>query len=735
MTVVSAVSGVYNQKLNKSQNASLHVDNMVLYTAGAGLNFIIHIINRILKDDEPGFFTGYGNPAAFMVIMSNVFIGLIITAVYKCKHDLFTSKERSLTLIDANAIIKCFATAVATGLLLYLSPILFGTQLSFLTLPGTFVVFASTWLYMEATPPNDPNNEKAAPPSASLMNAASSRLPKLHLTQKVSTILWSIFTITLINTLWISSGHLPDQRDLASSGGSTQTGLYRNSVIESPFKNTLAFVRFNNANVDPRVKDMKPYESFFHTMHHSIPNKDDTLNLDFNNLTRDNFHSPFQTYSAVSDTMQQILDSPTDAPASQIQGLLYFHFDAWIDPLAFSKEDLSKIWILDGAEPPYLCTKKTEDFKDWWGWDNKHHEVIQKVQHKLLNMQHPPSKPGKKIPEDDITAEDHSSEPKSKLKRSSSPSPPSSPVGSGPLNYVFDPDEFCVGWSDIYYIPRRFFADFILLSAVFSSEQAFHENAIPTIIHIIDQTRRPVVPASAASSALQKAFPKHPKKGKGRKGKGKGAKPSSDPTKEKQDKAAAEEKLTPAPWLSAVSKIGDCWGSCCTDSAPIEAVLWSRCGHRIDFRDRDVVRAHFARVSQEAKVLGTTMGRFVPGAEWGKGLAHRIEGGGAASIGEETQMSEGQTPEEITLKGDKGVNGGRRKKWFSGVRGKMEGWLGRWRGEAKRKNSESEERRKKGKVAGKKGEKGKGKGKGKGRKKGKAKGEKGQKAEKKEKQE
>ena len=81
---LSASSGVYNQALLKTDDSSLHADNMVLYAAGATLNFFCHIVIRILKADEPGFFSGYNSFGAIMVIVSNVFIGLAITAVYKC---------------------------------------------------------------------------------------------------------------------------------------------------------------------------------------------------------------------------------------------------------------------------------------------------------------------------------------------------------------------------------------------------------------------------------------------------------------------------------------------------------------------------------------------------------------------------------------------------------------------------------------------------------------------------
>jgi len=45
---------------------------------------------------------------------------------------------------------------VATGILLYVSPILFGTKLGFLVVPGTVVVFVASWLYMDNPPPKNP---------------------------------------------------------------------------------------------------------------------------------------------------------------------------------------------------------------------------------------------------------------------------------------------------------------------------------------------------------------------------------------------------------------------------------------------------------------------------------------------------------------------------------------------------------------------------------------------------
>jgi hypothetical protein len=139
--------------------AAMHVQNMILYFSGVIVNLILHLPLRIFKNSEPEFFAGYTSLASFLVIIGNVFFGLTITAVYKCKsHSCRSWPYRPLIVLvpaDADAVIKCLATAVSTGILLYMAPILFGTQMSPLVMPGGMVVFVSSWLYMEAALPKE----------------------------------------------------------------------------------------------------------------------------------------------------------------------------------------------------------------------------------------------------------------------------------------------------------------------------------------------------------------------------------------------------------------------------------------------------------------------------------------------------------------------------------------------------------------------------------------------------
>lgn len=92
-TFVAAIAGVFNQHLLKTQSATLHAQNMVLYSFGMVTNTVIHLTIKIFKPEEPGFFEGYGNIGALLVIVSSVLNGLIITAIYKCEWCLLSALE------------------------------------------------------------------------------------------------------------------------------------------------------------------------------------------------------------------------------------------------------------------------------------------------------------------------------------------------------------------------------------------------------------------------------------------------------------------------------------------------------------------------------------------------------------------------------------------------------------------------------------------------------------------
>ncbi|KAK1585160.1 UDP-galactose transporter [Colletotrichum navitas] len=493
---LSASSGVYNQALLKTDDSSLHADNMILYGAGASMNLLCHVVIRTLKADEPGFFEGYNSFGAIMVIVSNVFIGLAITAVYKY----------------ADAVIKCFATAVATGILLYVSPVLFGTKLSFLVLPGTVVVFVASWLYMDNPPPKDPNPPANEPQRLSLFGkmAAVARM-----FNKIFLAVATFVTVLIVAFLTMSEARMPE---FAKEGGSASSASVSSgakpvtgseSTVESPFKNTMAMIRWNSAHPE-RIPLLQKYEPFFHTVHISMPNMFKDEDPEFHNLTHDQFPGTFTVYKQVSRTMKLILDTQPE-----IDGLMYYHFDAWVDPLGWTGMNPFNIHfpaVLDTAPPShggpeYMCLTEIKGY-NWWGWGQDFHRTAMAA---------------------------------------------ASVVDNFGLEYKIRRDEFCVGWSDIYYIPRRFFADYIFLSEIFAGFGVFHEVAIPTIVHIIDQSRRR------------------------------------------------------NPYVSIVERISDCWGNCCSSDPKIRDVLGARCGHRLNYLEEGPINAFYGKLDTQASLLGQTL--------------------------------------------------------------------------------------------------------------------------------
>ncbi|OLN96061.1 CMP-sialic acid transporter 2 [Colletotrichum chlorophyti] len=493
---LSASSGVYNQALLKTDDSSLHADNMILYAAGATFNLLCHVVIKTLKADEPGFFVGYNSFGAIMVIVSNVFIGLAITAVYKY----------------ADAVIKCFATAVATGILLYVSPILFGTSLSFLVLPGTVVVFVASWLYMDNPPPKDTNAPQTnEPQKLSLFGKLAAVARKFN---KVFLAVATFLTVLIVAFLTMSEAKMPDfAKDGASPAPSNSSGpkpvTGYESKVESPFKNTMAMIRWNSARAE-RIPTLEKYKPFFHTLHISMPNMFKEEAPEFHNLTHDQFPGTFTVYKQVSHTMKLILDTEPE-----IDGLMYYHFDAWIDPLAWTGMNPYNIHfpaILDTAPPShggpqYMCLTDTKNY-NWWGWGQDFHRTAMAAAAVVDNFD---------------------------------------------LDYTVKRDEWCVGWSDIYYIPRRFFADFIFLSEVFAGFGVFHEVAIPTIVHIIDQSRRR------------------------------------------------------NPYRPIIDHISDCWGNCCSSNPKVRDVLGTRCGHRLNYLDEAPTKAFYDKLDAEATLLGQTL--------------------------------------------------------------------------------------------------------------------------------
>jgi hypothetical protein len=287
-------------------------------------------------------------------------------------------------------------------------------------------------------------------------------------------------------------------------------------LLESPFKNSLAVVRWNSEHPE-RFPLVEKYAPFFHDLHFSMPNylKGEDVPEDYHNLTHDSATDSPHIYVDLAKTMKLLLNAPEGSPEAEIEGLLYFHFDAWIDPMGYVGEDFSKIWIPDIPDipdedgkpggPRFECMEHREKYP-WWGFvETDFHEQAMAAA-RLIALHE-----GK---------------------------------------YVVNTKEWCVGWTDIYYVPKQYFADYIFLSSIFGALHVFHEVAVPTIIHIIDQSRRT------------------------------------------------------HPLLSILQRFGECWGSCCAKNPDAHDILFNRCGHRLDYLNETVVNVHYDRLDNEAGMIG-----------------------------------------------------------------------------------------------------------------------------------
>ncbi|KID96988.1 UDP-galactose transporter, partial [Metarhizium majus ARSEF 297] len=466
---LSAVSGVVNQGLLQASNASLHASNIILYGSGAWSNLLCHVLMRSTKSDEPGFFEGILLLASLAPLNPN-------------------------DEADANAIVKCLATAIATAILIFLSPIFFGTTFNLLIVPGSIVVFGASWLYaMNPTPTPNKNGSHAS-------NSQHRPWTSLLKLRKFYLVLYAI--AQLISLAMIAA--------MSISGFSASDAVGRKNgtvaAVTSPFEKTLAFVRWNGEHPE-RIPHVMKYKPFFHTMHISMP--DETApgqGLNQTSLTEDVAKITFTIYRQVALTLQVILDTQPD-----ITGLFYFHFDTWIDPLAWSDMNLENFYfpfLTDKTKGPFTICMNDTAKQDWWGWEKNIHQKAMEAA---------------------------SAAKSSALTR----------------NYTINDREWCLGWSDIYYIPRRFFGDFIRLSEVFSNPEfdVFHEVAIPTIVNIIDNS------------------------------------------------------LRESPHIPVVNHISDCWGDCCSSNPSVDDVLRYPCGHRLDYLNKPVTEAFYAKLASEASLL------------------------------------------------------------------------------------------------------------------------------------
>lgn len=197
---ITSITSVWNENILKTNSASLHVQNMVLYAFGTGLNFMAFLCTHLVVESNittaattnsnsnsnsswanVGFFEGY-TLGAVGVVFANSIIGIVVTAVYKY----------------ADAIIKTFGSATATCILLFINFAFFNNTPTLVALMGCGVVFIASYIYFVAgtllPPPTQTSTlplSSTTSPSTLSMAATSSSSSSLFSSSFLKSILFS----------------------------------------------------------------------------------------------------------------------------------------------------------------------------------------------------------------------------------------------------------------------------------------------------------------------------------------------------------------------------------------------------------------------------------------------------------------------------------------------------------------------------------------------------------------
>jgi hypothetical protein len=231
----------------------------------------------------------------------------------------------------------------------------------------------------------------------------------------------AVAAITLLNPIAqvnISSAHVTSDK----------------KAIGSKFKNTVAFISIQKDL--PGLEDSlrKAYSPLFHTVHISLPpNADEKLSAQ-STVTKDRRSKASEQYMNVHSILK---GTGSSSNFSDVDGILSFQSDSFINPLYFSKLDASKIWSLGDTTCLYYDAKS----------HNSAHALLLQANIEVVRMG----------------------------------------------LYVVDPNKLCSGLPDIYFLPRQYFRDFINIAATYGGREQPIESsfALPTIWNILDQTQSP----------------------------------------------------------------------------------------------------------------------------------------------------------------------------------------------------------------------------------------------------
>lgn len=323
--------------------------NITLFGYSALLNAILVLF--LYLRSLPVYNTATDGIATTAVaVLCNVLVGL--ASAYVLKYN--------------DALVMYFVLSLSTGFLLCFEQF-FTASISLLAIPGAGVIILATYQYFLAATVSG-----SVPPSP--LESAHIRLtprPKSHISRYAKTpIGLLVITMLAIGLCIPLDGQRSHNQITVPAPGTVEEitpgePQEAEEVVISPFKNTVAFVRINHDLPEREQLIRKAYAPFFHTVHVSMPSNDAKHDVSETTPERDYWNNAELPYPPVKDLLDLLLEreqaqahSNITSPKEPIDGLLYFHFDAWIEPLQFHDMPRDRLWILNSGEMlPYKCMR------------------------------------------------------------------------------------------------------------------------------------------------------------------------------------------------------------------------------------------------------------------------------------------------------------------------------------------------------------------------------------------
>ncbi|KAF2668202.1 hypothetical protein BT63DRAFT_414231 [Microthyrium microscopicum] len=428
--IAFAISSVYNQKLYQISEISFHAMNIVLFGYTAIINLIVYGALSIQSSENVSLDSlEFGGIAS--AVLSSVAVGLSTAAVLKYN----------------DALVNCLVLGIAAAILFSVESVL-GASMSVLVIPGTGVVVLAAYQYVNGTltKPSEPMK------SAKVEHTTRPSIISRTFISGIGLIVTTTMTVFLSTAL---TSYQTSTR--LSTSNSPVVNLGPINAVTSPFANSIAFIRINNYLPQREALVRKAYSPYFNTVHVSMPAKDPTTHPpNETTLERDYWNDRFLPYQPVISLLSLInsnsnafsnpnaTSNPNSALNTTIDGLFYFHFDAWVEPLSFHDMPQNRIWILSNeASIPYECHTNTPPTANWIWWQNTGLEDVRRANRVAAHL----------LPQ-----------------------------------YIINTHEFCRGWSDLYWVPSAYFDDFVNLGRVYASIPLFHEIALPIIWRILENT-------------------------------------------------------------------------------------------------------------------------------------------------------------------------------------------------------------------------------------------------------